>query len=798
MPDPVITTRKRLPTEVLALAGMVAVFFGPLLATGDVPVSRDLYFLYYPGYPLYRDMLRQGELPLWNPYCGCGEPFLADMQRAVLYPANLIYLIVGTGRATVLLSACHVFLAGLGAYALSRAWRVSRCGSLLAGVVFALNSFTITRYEFPAGLHATAWYPIVLLAFTHWLKTRKRSALLLTAGALCLQFLAGYPEASFFTAVSLIVYALLAGAAEWRTRRRWSALFAPLVGAALAGLLAVALSMAQLLPTWEASGLSYRAVVDPELNKASLHPLAIFSLLVPSIYGVPEHAGAYWAPSCAVYWLGAFYVGIPPLAVFLVALFFRWTSGSARPDSDGLADAAVRVRTPLLVTLLVVFFVYALGKYTPVFGLLWWVLPILHKFRWPPKCLMCVVLALACLSGIGLDRLTRAGRLDTQAPSAWRSRLLRWGPSCVFLLLGVLVAACLADGGRLAAATLVRWFNLRAVGPEDAAAIPWGVLLRDGIKLPVAGVVSVVLLYCYATRPHRRRVLGGLIVSVAFVDLLIANAFLLRSGPARIIDWPFTCLPLMRQDGTITRHDGGWQMLYGAYAVHSSHNFWPGNTARVVGLLSAPDLPVQNKLRLLRVLNCERIVHLQDVNGLLTGRDVPPPTVRHLEPPLPRAYVVGGPTVVGDWSAVIGALGFGDIDPLATALTDEPAARTGALDDLRPSRVGHTTKIVSYQPNHVRIDVHAESSGLLVLSDTHYPGWLATVNGRETPIYRVNGAFRGVRVPAGDSVVEMVYRPQSFRVGAIISGATLVLMLLLAIPARRSVGRANGSASEHA
>ncbi len=87
----------------------------PILATGRTLLSGDLSLLFFPGYAFYRRSVLSGHLPLWNPYTACGEPFLADIERGVLYLPNLIYLVVPTWLGIVLLAAFHVLLAGVGA-----------------------------------------------------------------------------------------------------------------------------------------------------------------------------------------------------------------------------------------------------------------------------------------------------------------------------------------------------------------------------------------------------------------------------------------------------------------------------------------------------------------------------------------------------------------------------------------------------------------------------------------------------------------------------------------------------------
>ena len=69
--------------------------------------------------------------------------------------------------------------------------------------------------------------------------------------------------------------------------------------------------------------------------------------------------------------------------------------------------------------------------------------------------------------------------------------------------------------------------------------------------------------------------------------------------------------------------------------------------------------------------------------------------------------------------------------------------------------------------------VEAACPGLLVLPDTYFPGWRATVNGRKRTIYATDGAFRGVTVPKGTSRVEFRYEPRAFPIGIALAVAGL-------------------------
>jgi uncharacterized membrane protein YfhO len=80
---------------------------------------------------------------------------------------------------------------------------------------------------------------------------------------------------------------------------------------------------------------------------------------------------------------------------------------------------------------------------------------------------------------------------------------------------------------------------------------------------------------------------------------------------------------------------------------------------------------------------------------------------------------------------------------------------------------------VRHTPDTLEVTLPDTEGGMLVVNDTYYPGWRAFIDGRPAPILRANGAFRGVRVPAGARSVSFAFEPMSFRLGAWASAATV-------------------------
>jgi uncharacterized membrane protein YfhO len=104
-----------------------------------------------------------------------------------------------------------------------------------------------------------------------------------------------------------------------------------------------------------------------------------------------------------------------------------------------------------------------------------------------------------------------------------------------------------------------------------------------------------------------------------------------------------------------------------------------------------------------------------------------------------------------------------------------------------------TATVLAYDEESYRIRYHAASPSLLRLSVPNFSGWHAVVEGTQLAIVPVDLALMGVVVPAGDHELRFFYHSSSFRLGAAITLAGLVLCaLLIAAPTLRRRGASEG------
>ncbi len=149
---------------------------------------------------------------------------------------------------------------------------------------------------------------------------------------------------------------------------------------------------------------------------------------------------------------------------------------------------------------------------------------------------------------------------------------------------------------------------------------------------------------------------------------------------------------------------------------------------------------------------------------------------------LPRAFIVHRAQIQDSAEAALTLLR----DPSFNPRQEVVLAEGQALE----ARGGHSTvEIVTYSPEEIHLQANLDAPGYLVLTDTHFPGWAAEVDGEAVPIYRADLYFRAVELGIGDHQIAFQYRPASVRAGLVVSLASWLAMGLAIAVLTRRIGR---------
>jgi hypothetical protein len=723
-----LTTREWLALVLgaLAVAVLVCLVEPTIFESTDWVRMHSLYKAYI------QSSVGQGRLPLWNPHHWLGRPFLADMETAFFYPPEALYLFLDMHLALLFTCALHFLLLGYGAVKLSRALGAARWASFGVAAVMAGSAPIVGC--FGSGLvhygQALCYLPLVLYLGVRLQAAPGARAVALLGLVLGLQILCGHPQAAWLTEVALAVF--LVGR---RLGRPWGASFGRLAGelglagAALA--LGLALAAVALLPMAELAAYGNRGAPSVAFSGLFAEPLFGWATLV-----VPTQVPYFRLQANA-----QLYAGVLPLLAGVCGLLM-------------LRDRNLRALSVLAVFAALL----AVGEQTPLFRLLFHVLPGLPWFRIPSRATVLVTLTIVLAAGVFVSR-------PCERVVLWRIALL---------------------GGLAATASVLfclLWPGYHDVSIASAAVRGTAALVAAGLLGCGLGakngrgrrlVGGLAILFVVADVAHAARALKQDNRAVAPVELerrlqeLLAQAGLLAPGqpPPRVF------VPGVRENAGMVR---GWSTPYGysALAPGRAWRFMHESLALTppvaVNTFPSPTLaafgPFPNRAMAL-------VAGVDPVTGYLARSGQPDP----------RAFVATAVRRVRDDGEAIRLMREGH-DFHAVALVEQAPSLPS-----EPATGKASATIEHFAPEQITVAVESPQPGLLVLAEPWFPGWSAVVNGAPAPCLPANAWMRAVPVSAGKSHVVFSFRSTHLALGAVVSLAALVVVVLLLLVSGRKAG----------
>jgi hypothetical protein len=717
------------------------------------PYLFDSAWVFHPDMLEARAQLRHFQLPIWTAYQGAGEPLLATQQAAAFFPLNWIADIFPFWQSLEWIAFLKLFLAGAGMLLFGRALGLSPLPSVFAAISFAFSTYMIGWLAHP---HSNVYVllPWLMLAGDRVAaRGRPRDALLL-AIAIALALVGGHPESALLV--------LLASVLWWSFRsvevvrgdepapggfRRRALL---LTGAATLG---AALAAIALIPFVEMLGQAQSAS-----RSAGPGPWSIAqSFLMPERWGRPDKFTLPGGPMN--YQERTAYFGALPLLLAPAGLI-------ARPRRRQLFFFVLGV---LALGLVVTIPLYS-GLAASAPGL-----ASIQRYRALSVC----TFAGAVLAAFGLQAVLTATRQQRR------------------LVLIATLAAAAASG--LWVAGQVDWSGLGAAAAElpvlgDAPKPAHVAELAAALRWLVLAGAAVTLVALAVNRPRYATAAAGAAIALTAVDLVT-----LDRGYIPAIDAAAANPPAPAPVRYAWAH-AGHERVGGGQGLEP-------NMAERFGLRGARihALPALKRRNMLwfglggegleqRLTSAPReLAALFAVKYVFTGqRKLSDPQTRRVMPglyenrgALPRAWVAY------DWTAARGP--DGALTRLARKSRREvlqsPVIEGVASRPVRrPTAQAEAAQFTEDGDRTVELRVDAKAPAYLVLADTYYPGWKATVDGHEADIKAANVAFRAVKLPAGRHVVRFEYKPTSVTIGLILSALAALVLIggLVATRVRRA------------
>lgn len=122
-----------------------------------------------------------------------------------------------------------------------------------------------------------------------------------------------------------------------------------------------------------------------------------------------------------------------------------------------------------------------------------------------------------------------------------------------------------------------------------------------------------------------------------------------------------------------------------------------------------------------------------------------------------------------------------EMDLRRAAVVEEASGR---LSPTPGTGEGTRVEISKREPHRLDFQVDSPGGGLLVITETYYPGWRAEMDGQPAALLRADGALRAVVTPPGRHAFRLTYAPASFRLGLFVTCASFALVLGAAVGIR--------------
>ena len=757
----------------LILSAMVLWFTEDVVVGGKVPFFRDLGTYFYPLRFVLAQSLQIGELPLWDHQLAMGFPVFANPQAAVFYPPHLVFVVLPFFTAIRFLFVFHYLIAVYGSFILFRRWRYPIYLAMVGSVLFTFGGLIVSLSNLLDHFQSAVWLPWVLYYGEKAFQRRTLNDTLLVAFLLAVQFLAGSPEIYLMT-----VALLLADGFRMKSMGETSTIGQMLCVTFAANLFAVGLSMVQLLPSlelysqsWRSEGISYA-----RMTAWSLDPLRLINL-----FFLDKEVNLHAFDGLHLYFgrdtplLISLYLGIA-----IPCGFCLWLGNSSAKEKA------------IILALIGMSLLLSMGKHTVAYPILFEYF-LLPPVRFPEKLLFLTLLFILYTSLTGLFRLSKGHKL---ADRLGLTMVLAFALGIVSLYMFL----------RLHLSDLAEFISRARHYPiHDLTTlkISTAVMVQLERQLLLALAMALVPLLWKAGKV-RAVIFQSLLVSLVFFDLATAHRSYAFSLDPRLVDSARPVLaPAMKHEGRLFYMIRPGDIHPNDYALNKK-SFYESISFAFAGLIpntgvfygadyiqeldplrrkpyehfirNAERFTLEQLVRLLGVLHVRYIQSFEPLpeNGVKLIRSLPeyPMRLYEIDAVMPRAYVVPASIIESDPGRVLARLSGPRFDPGREVVVEESIPKIG--NDNSP---GHA-EIIHSTNTFVSIRSKLVSPGILVLTDSFYPGWKAYVDGEERKVLRANLFFRAVFLDQGNHVVEFKFQPRSFFWGRAISCVTLAGMVI--------------------
>ncbi len=719
----------------------------------DLVVPWDSKNQFYAFFRFLAEAIHDGSVPFWNPYHYGGHPSIADPQSLIFSPLFLMWAFLDpapTLKAFDLVVYAHLVVGGLAIakFGLKRGWTTSAC--VLGASIFMFGGPASSRLNHVGIIIAYGLFPLCLLLMQNMFERPSLRSAILSGFGISLMIL-GRAQVPLMMAAVLILYFLheMVFVKVGSRKEQIIALTCSLSVAFLVVTIPLAL-------TFQFAEISNRPDSSLEVAlRSSLNPINFATLLIPNIYGSlsigPDWGPGYGNSPDTDSTDKAFnYLFCGTFSILLIV----WRLIS----KDKIANKENR----FFYLMILVFVLYALGRYTPVFEFFYSYLPGVSKFRRSIDATFIVVAMLAYLVPPILTSFQKNGIPKLSIP-----RLVLM--SCCFMWI-------------FASAF---WFSYSIGHAED--------FIRELIKSAFLYLLIASILILFLQR-FRTQILTIAAVMTSGELIVVNTANTMNAEPQANYEvlekeggLAKQILGLIRDDIDQTERSpafrprveivglgGQWQNAAMVLKLEATNGYNPLRIGIYDKLVSPGEVSYKFSRKftktfpnyhcsLAQKLGLEYLVLDRPIEELRRAEKVahvlssgPHIWVYRLESVQPRVSL-NASYRVADFGKIVSGTEY-PVNANTTLVDSQPRFEASIPRTSGPTGL---VQIKSYTPDQIEIDVQSETAAVLTLNDVWYPGWKVYVDGVERRILKSDVLFRGVRIEPADRKVVFRYEPLS-------------------------------------
>jgi hypothetical protein len=767
-------------------------FFGDALFTDQTFYFRDVSFFHYPLKRLVTEAYAHGEWPLWNPYIQLGQPLLANPNTMAFYPTQILFQILPFQFAFEMHFVLHCILGAIATFYLARNLEFCRSSAFIAAAIYNFSGVTLSFVNLFNILPVVTFLPLLTLALIKLMQGVTVKLLLLASIVFGTFGLLLEPLSCLAIALFLFFFMTAYFCFSGRVTQRAPAALGWIALVTVSGILLAAI---QILPTLELiqssgrrGGLDFQTV-----SGWSMHPINLLQLIFPRVFG------DFFRMTRNGSWAAVFFENREP---YLLSCYLGTFSLLLALFGLLLSECRWMSRTLALVALLAL--LLASGKYGPVYEQLFKICPLFRYGRFPVKYLLTFNFCLALLAGYGMHRI-----LVLREAGQWRGFLKRpWVVGCLIFVGVAFVVSVAAERQigvprssdpnavfsvscqgkmlelpRRTIVSALQSLQLQLGALAVFLALSWTGTVRTGI---VSASAAVLILFdfgihdywinplihseLYEAAPAAVYLQERERTSAPFRIYKIANDGLqedpLALGETNSIVWNYFYRRLTLAQFLAAKD-------HVSFAVFQPVDRLETIPSQQIYLELAAVKTQEEKLRFLAGLNVGYILATHNVESPLLVLDSTFPVnspeplrIYRLKNPLPRVFLTDSQ------------------GPADRQLSFQAQLSVEGRAGNQKNESLERAQVVSYRPNQVDIETESPRNRLLVLLDSYYPGWKATVDGTAVPVVAANFVYRAIELPQGRHRVAFRYESRPFTRGAWISVCTALAWAVVCLVLR--------------